>query len=229
LFEEVVDWDYTSSFIESMLKSTGLKRQEGVAMQRWLTAATAVLVLFGCASVEEKELMRHYQKEKRYHKALLKTEAVTFKNQDGTAALSVTATYLEKPSDTSKGSLSPEEENAIASFFGLFKPKDVQKEKKIPERFIIGLHSEEYDTDGLVSGEVAFELNGKKPLRITPISPHDKRLKTLSFITDWGTYYLVVFPHASERMHLDVTFNGETKKMYFTKRAKFVYTKRAFD
>ena len=199
-------------------------------MLRYVAGGVAVLFLVtGCASKQEKELTEMYKSKAKYHKTLLKTEKVLFKNDRNMTELSVVTTYLD-PGNTENLSLTSEDQNLITSFFGLLKPKDREKEKRTPERFIIGLYSDVLDIDHITSSDIRFYLNKKKPKSITPVSAKDKRLKHFSFVTPWYTYYLVTFPHSkSERMLLTVSLRDQNKTMFFTKRAKYIYTRRAFD
>jgi hypothetical protein len=198
-------------------------------MYRWVVGGLSLLMFAGCASKQEKELMQMYEAKKLYHKALLKTEKALFKNPAGTTDLTVVATYLNTD-HLEKRTLSEEDKNIIASFFGIFEPSNKQAEQKEPERFIVGFYSDVIDTDYLQQNGISMRLQGKKPVFVRRIPRNDKRLKRLSFITDWGSYYLVSFPHAkSGRMNLTVSYGENNATLPFSKRAKYVYTKRAFD
>ena len=73
-------------------------------------------------------------------------------------------------------------------------------------------------------------LNNKNPIEIKALNANDKRLKDLSFITEWGHYYLVTFEHSKSK-HFKLVFNSEKYgkgTLYFAKVAKYVYTKKGF-
>ena len=198
-------------------------------MIRLALVCSALLMMGGCASKQEKELMQMYKHHRQYHKTLLKTEKAVFRKSDGATRLSVVATYLPKAGDQ-KDRASRQEAARLADLFGLFASSSDRVKATEPETFIVGLYGDETDIDHWNASGIAVTLGGKKPLSVKPLDPNDKRLKALSFVTDWGAFYLVRFPHSrAGLMRFDVTFDGEKKPMIFSKRAKYVYTKKAFE
>ena len=173
-------------------------------MVRLAVVVVSFMLLGGCANKQAKALMKIYQDRQPSHGALLKTEKALFQDRNGETRLSVVATYLYRGDD--------------------------QTNDAKGETFIVGLYGDEPDIDDWEASGIVVTLDGKKPLSVKPIDPNDQRLKTLSFVTDWGAYYLVSFPHSrTGLMHFDVTFDGERKAMIFSKRAKYIYTKKAFE
>ncbi len=167
----------------------------------WTVAAA--LLLGGCTGKEHDALLTHYEKNKYYHKQLIKTEKVQLYEGDLTK-VALTATYLN--------TYTPD--------------KNVTED----ERFIIGLYIDEESSD--VSGyEFNLTLNGQPPLRIVPLKEGDKRLKDISFVSDWAHFFLVDFPHQSAK-RLTLVFESERYgkgTLHFAKQAKYVFTKKAFD
>ena len=58
----------------------------------------------------------------------------------------------------------------------------------------------------------------------------DEQLKDISFVSEWGSYYLVTFPHVSSRKLTLVLDSEEYGKgvLHFAKVAKYVLTKKSF-
>jgi len=172
-------------------------------MYKVLTTVIILTLLLGCTSKEEKALMQAYEKNKSYHKQLQKTEKTQLYDELVTKAL-LTATYLYEPS--------------------------YQKEDKRDETFIVGIHIEESEIQTLNEGGFSLTLNEDLPKSIRKLKEDDKRLKNISFISEWSQLYLVTFPHTSSKdfkliFHSDMYGKGE---LYFAKVAKYVLTKKAF-
>ena len=168
------------------------------------------LLLVGCSSKEEKALLASYNKNIDYHKHLQQTEKAELYDGENSMAI-LTATYLYKPT---------------------FEKKDTRD-----ELFIVGVQFENpeesmmnFDRNETMSPhEYTLRLQGKKAIKVVHLDPNDKRLKGLSFITDWGEYYEVTYPHTGKLFTL--TFANERfgkSTLNFAKVAKFVYTKKGF-
>ena len=167
--------------------------QRRLKMNRLLYMVPLLFLLIGCTSKNEKTLLHDFKKKQQYHQNLLKTEKLEI-NSTNSSKIILTATYLSDPS-----------------------------KKKGDESFIIGLYSENGldDQNNTVSLTKYFTitLNGKKVKNLKELSKIDKRLKNLSFISDWTAVYLVQFPHIySKKMILN--FNGKNSK-----RGKLVFYK----
>ena len=98
------------------------------------------------------------------------------------------------------------------------------------EVFVVGLYLAD-KTYGKVNAEGnTLTLNGKAPKEIKALNLKDERLKDLSFITSWSSYYLVTFPHQSNKK---ITLVFESKlygkgELDFAKVAKYVLNKEIF-
>jgi len=180
-------------------------------MYKLFLGFVTVALFVGCSSKEEQALMDSYTKNIKYHKHLQKTEKTELKDGDSTVAI-LTATYLYTPN---------------------FEKNDTREEV-----FVVGVsfdNPEEnhinFDRNSTSAGnqEYTLTLSGKKATRVVRLSRNDERLKGISFITDWGDYYEVTYPHASKRFSL-VFENSVYGKgtLPFSKVAKFVYTKKGF-
>ena len=163
----------------------------------------AIALLLGCTSKQETGLIQGYSEKVTYHKQLQKTEKTQL-YRDGVTKAMLTATYLYTPN---------------------FENNDTRDEV-----FIIGLYLED-KTSGKINGEGnTLTLNGKTAKEIEALSLNDERLKDLSFVTPWSSYYLVTFPHESNKK---ITLVFESKhygkgELHFAKVAKYVLTKEAF-
>jgi hypothetical protein len=98
------------------------------------------------------------------------------------------------------------------------------------EVFIVGLSMEGKASGSLNSEGNTLTLNGKTAKEIKALSLNDERLKDVSFVTPWSSYYLVTFPHESNKK---ITLLFESKhygkgELHFAKVAKYVLTKEAF-
>lgn len=163
----------------------------------------AIALLLGCTSKQETELIQGYSEKVNYHKQLQKTEKTQLYQDNVTKAM-LTATYLYTPK---------------------FENNDTRDEV-----FIVGLYLED-KASGKINGEGnTLTLNGKTAKEIKALSLDDERLKDLSFVTPWSSYYLVTFPHESNKK---ITLVFESKwygkgVLHFAKVAKYVLTKEAF-
>ncbi len=163
----------------------------------------AIALLLGCTSKQETDLIQGYSEKVTYHKQLQKTEKTQL-YQDGVTKVMLTGTYLYTPN---------------------FENNDTQDEV-----FIIGLYREDKSSGELNSEGNTLTLNGKRAKEIKSLSLNDERLNALSFVTPWSSYYLVTFPHESNKK---ITLVFESKlygkgELHFAKVAKYVLTKEAF-
>jgi len=163
------------------------------------------LLLAGCSSKEEKALLQVYNKKKAYHKKLLQTEKAQLYDGNETKVL-LTATYI-------------------------FEQTDVKKEDDTrDEVFVVGLYIEDDETENFEAGDFNLILSGTLPKSVKILRRSDKLLREVPFVTEWGTYFEVIFPHSdSEKFTLvfDSAVYGK-RKLYFAKKAKYVFTKEAF-
>jgi len=195
-------------------------------MRLALLGIAALFLFSGCASKERVKLMQTYEKKKQYRKRLIKTEKVQL-YEGNLTKVTLTATYLNKNTRAKEG-----EEDTFLNYVNPFeifedKKKHVSKED---ERFIVGIY---VDDEGMGESELYdfnLTLNDKPPKKIVPITHDDPRLKNISFIADWSQFFFITFPHMeSDRL----TMAFESKQygkgiLHFAKKAKYVYTKKAF-
>ncbi len=163
----------------------------------------AIALLLGCTSKQETDLFQGYSEKVTYHKQLQKTEKTQL-YQDGVTKVLLTATYLYTPN---------------------FENNDTRDEV-----FIVGLSMEGQAEGTLNSEGNSLTLNGTKAKAIKALSLEDERLKALSFVTPWSSYYLVTFPHTSSKK---VTLLFESRsygkgELHFAKVAKYVLSEEAF-
>jgi len=163
----------------------------------------AIALLLGCTSKQETDLMQGYSEKVNYHKQLQKTEKTQLYQDNVTKAM-LTATYLYTPN---------------------FENNDSRDEV-----FIVGLYLEDKASGQINTGENSLTLNGKTAKEVKALSMNDERLKELSFVTPWSSYYLVTFPHESNKK---ITLVFESKlygkgELHFAKVAKYVLNKEAF-
>ncbi len=179
-------------------------------MYRVIAGAMAVALLAGCSSKEEQALMASYTQKNQYHKNLLHTEKAEFSNAESTIAI-LTATHLYT--------------------------KNLDKNDTRDELFIVGVQFEDESSklvfdktpEALASHEFALTLNGVLATKVELLSNESKLLKDVSFVTEWGDYYRVTFPNGGSRFAL-LFLNplyGE-KRLEFSKKPKYVYTKKGF-
>jgi hypothetical protein len=167
----------------------------------WTTVVSALL-LAGCTRSGEAELLSHYEKNKRYHRHLLKTEKVQLYDGNLTK-VALTATYLDGPSQ--------------------------EHNRSKEERFIVGLY-----IDDTLPEDTPYDFNltleGISPNRVERLAAWDKRLKEISFVSDWTNFFLVSFPHMQKNRFRLIFESGiyGRGELLFTKKAKYTFTKRAF-
>jgi len=156
----------------------------------------------GCSSKEEQALMAKCRQNRVYYKKLFQTEKIQL-CRGGETKLLLTATYRYRRMD-----LSFEED---------------QRE----EVFIVGIYREDDTGTESASEDFTLTLNGREPIRIKRLDSTDKRLKDMPFVTEWGSYFEVNFPHSAEKK-FDLVFKstlyGEGK-LHFAKKAKYLFSK----
>jgi lipopolysaccharide export LptBFGC system permease protein LptF len=169
-------------------------------MLKSLSYVLVFLLLNACTSKEEKALIKVYEKNKTYHKQLQKTEKIQLK-QEGITKVLLTATYLYDA-----------------------------KKKNGDEVFIVGFYAEESDIQSFTKEGFSLVLNGKKAKSIKRLEQGSQELKDISFVSEWSTFYLVHFPHTSQKK-FKLTLSSDSYgrgSLHFAKVAKYVYTKKGF-
>jgi len=172
-------------------------------MHNIILILSAMTLLAGCTSKEEKALMQAYDSKKSYHHQLQKTEKTQL--YDGLVTKAVlTATYLNE--------------------------QNKDKEYKPDEVFVVGIYIEENEMESLDHEGYSLTLNGNPPKSIQTLEANDPLLKNISFISEWNYFYVVTFPHVQSKsfkliFESDVYGKGELK---FAKVAKYVLTKKGF-
>ena len=170
-----------------------------------------IALLVGCSSKEEQALVDSYTKKNTYHKNLQRTEKVEL--YDGNASVAMlTATHIYTPN---------------------FEKNDTREEV-----FIIAVSFEEpeisrlrFDIKSKDAGEDEYvlTLNKKKATKVLHLDASDKKLEHVSFVTGWGEYYEVKFPHVGTKFSLEFSNPNYGKgKLKFSKIPKFVYTNKGF-
>ena len=80
----------------------------------------------------------------------------------------------------------------------------------------------------LVPGkDYTLELDGRKPLRVEPLAKDDQLLKNKSFVTEWSTYYKIIFPYLDKKSFM-LTFESALYgkgQLLFAKVAKYTLEK----
>jgi hypothetical protein len=160
-------------------------------------SSIAIVLLLGCTSKSDKEIMEVQSQKSTYHKRLQKTEKIQL-YEDHQTKVMLTATYM---------------------YVRNFDQNDTRDEE-----FIIGVHVNEKAFGNIKSNDYNLTLNGQVPKEISRLNRNDERLKDLSFVTGWADYYLVVFPYVSDK---DLTLIYENKRygnrtLHFAKVAKYV-------
>ena len=172
-------------------------------MLRSSTLFIVMALLLGCTSKKEQELMLAYNDKINYHKLLQKTEKTQLYENNVTKAM-LTATYLYTP--------------------------NYEKNDTRDEVFIVGVHLEDEESEYSDSQEYNLTLNNKSVKEVKSLALDDERLKDISFVSEWGSYYLVTFPHVSSEkltLVLDSELYGKGI-LNFAKVAKYVLTKESF-
>lgn len=172
-------------------------------MVKFTITFIAIVLLLGCTSKQESDLMQAYDEKIAYHKRLQKTEKLQLYDGNATKAM-ITATYLYTQN---------------------FEKKDTRDEV-----FIVGIHLEDEELDGIEEGDYSLTLNGQKAKEAVMLDLNDERLKENSFVIEWGSYYLVTFPHV-ESKNFTLVFKSAAYgegMLHFAKVAKYVLSKEAF-
>ena len=172
-----------------------------------------ILFLIGCTTKKEDRLLKSYTEKIEYHKQLQKTEKIQLYENNETKVVLVathiyTVNYEKKDTRDEVFIIGLDMENEdINDTVALFniqkldtskkvndeKPKKKKKQKKkVP---IYGL-----------------TINGKKAVSIKKLDTNDKRLENLSFVTEWGNYYLVTFKHVKNK-RFSLVFNSWTNSI----------------
>lgn len=171
-------------------------------MRDYFLTMTAIVLLIGCSSKDEKQFTEIYEKNKAYHAGLQKTEKTQLYDGETSKAL-LTASYI---------------------FTGVSDLNDTRDEK-----FIVGLYIEDEEKT-FSQNDYNLTLSGVSPKHVELLKPNDSRLKNISFQSEWSQFYLFVFPHTrSKKLKLvfasDLYGKGE---LYFAKVPKYVFKKEAF-
>ena len=168
-------------------------------MFKIVTATITLALLVGCTSKNENALMEVYEKDKTYHRQLLKTQKVQLYEDKVTKVL-FTATYMHEPR--------------------------VNKKEKKDEVFVVGLSTEENMSEGLTQGEFRLTLDGVGIKNIKALAKEDPLLKDISFVSEWGQFYLVQFPHTNKKRFNLILSSKKYGKgtLPFAKVAKYVFT-----
>ncbi len=195
-------------------------------MRGTLLGMTAVVLLVGCTSPERVKLLHTYEKEKTYHKRLIKTEKVQL-YEGNLTKVTLTATYLNRNSRAKEG-----EKDSFINYmnpFEIFEDREKRTSKE-DERFIVGIYVDDEGMEDEPLYDFNLTLNKKEPKHIQPLSHNDKRLKNISFVAEWSQFFLVTFPHIdSDRLTMEfVSEQYGNGVLHFAKKAKYVYTKKAF-
>ncbi len=188
-----------------MLNSIYIVKGESMRRKTILASCFVSLLLAGCTSKEETALLQSYNQKKRYHKKLMHTEKAQLYDGNETKVL-LTVTYLYDRSEVK------------------------QEEDTRDEVFIVGLYMEDETVKDQLSRDFSLTLNGTLPKSVTVLKHSDKRLKDIPFVTVWGNYFEVIFPHTNSS-RFDLLFNSTAygkKVLHFAKKAKYVFTKEAF-
>lgn len=179
-----------------------LRNDKESGMFKRVILAVALTLLAGCTSKSEKALMDVYEKNRTYHKLLLKTEKIQFYENNESRVL-VTATYLQDPA---------------------------ADEKQEDEVFVVGINTDGAIPQGLNEGEFSVTLEGKPAKSITPLEKNSPYLKHISFVSDWTQFSLVRFAHIDKK-RFTLVFTSKTYgkgTLSFSKVAKYVTEKKSF-
>ena len=163
---------------------------------KWFLLLLTSLLLIGCTSAKNEDVLLSFQNNLTYHKILSKTEKTQLYDNNETKAM-LTATYLYSPT---------------------FENNDTRDEV-----FIVGVHLEEETTSSLDKGNYRLTLNNTVAKEVKPLQSGDSMLENLSFVTAWGSYYLVTFPHTKKKS-FDLVFESNTYGkgvLHFAKVAKY--------
>ncbi|SFZ98701.1 hypothetical protein MNB_SV-5-364 [hydrothermal vent metagenome] len=170
-------------------------------MHKLIFLITAIFLLLGCSSKENKIFFDKYEKNLDYHTQLQKTEKTKLVDGNFSKTL-LTATYLFKDDTDLK-----------------------QKDDKRDEEFIVGIYVDG-DDGSFESEEYNLTLNGKSPKFVKVLKKDDPLLKTISFKSEWTKFYLFKFEHVNAK-RFNLVFNSKTYgkgSLNFAKVAKFVFS-----
>lgn len=161
----------------------------------------AIVLLLGCTSKKEQDLMQAYTEKIGYHKHLQKTEKTQLYEDNVTKAL-LTATYLYTP--------------------------NYEKNDTRDEVFIVGIYLDDEASEYSDKEGYTLTLNNKAAKEVKDLAVGDEQLKDISFVSEWGSYYLVTFPHVgSKKLTLVLDSEAYGKGiLHFAKVAKYVLTKK---
>ncbi len=171
-------------------------------MRNQLLLFAVSILMVACSSKEEQHFFKIYEKNKVYHTKLLKTEKTKLSDANNTAAL-LTATYL------------------------FTETSDLNDTR--PEKFVVGLYQED-EEGSFENGDYNLTLNGTAPQSFKSLSKNDPLLKTISFNSEWTSFYLFTFPHSKAKNFKLVFAHKEYGKgsLPFSKVAKYTLTKTPF-
>ena len=147
--------------------------------------------------------MQAYSDKINYHKHLQKTEKTQLYENNVTKVM-LTATYLYTP--------------------------NYEKNDTRDEVFIVGIHLEDEASEYPAAQEYNLTLNDQATKEVKGLALNDEQLKDISFVSEWGSYYLVTFPHVSSKK-LTLTLDSEEYGkgvLHFAKVAKYVLSKKSF-
>ncbi len=167
----------------------------------FLTLVTFVFV--GCTSEKDVALLAHYKEYITYHKQLKHTEKTQLYENNVSKAV-LTATYLYTPN---------------------FENNDSRDEV-----FVVGVHLEDEILSTIKGYGYNLTLDGILPKEVKMLSKNDDILKDLSFVTEWGSYYKVTFPHTKAKSFYLVFENDIYGKgtLHFSKVAKYALEEGRF-
>jgi len=180
-----------------------ITKRERAVMPNILYTLTAIALIVGCSSKEEQSFLTIYEKNKVYHQELLKTEKAQLYDSENVTKAVLTATYLYTP----------------------VKDKNDTRD----EKFIVGLYIEDEEISYSTS-DYRLTLNGSEAKSVKELAKNDARLKNLSFVSEWSTYYLFTFPHTNSKS-FKLLFQSDqygTSTLHFSKMAKYVFDKKIF-
>ena len=187
-------------------------------MFRLCLGLCAVVLLAGCSTKEEQELLRSYASKTSYHKHLQQTEKAEFSENNISVAM-LTATYQYIPNFEKNDT-----RDEVFVVGVLFDNPDVSK-------MVFDKNSSfDADTNRTLTGdnEYLLTLDNNHAIKVLHLGKHDKRLKGISFVSEWGDYYEVTYPHSEEKQFNLVFENSKYGKetLPFAKVAKYIYTKK---
>lgn len=193
-----------------------------------LTLAITIILFLGCSSKKEQDLLNSYKNKVEYHKNLQQTESAELKIGEDRGAM-ITATYMFKPC-LDKNDTRNEVFIVAIEFEDEYSRMNFQKKSVSASSVsLVDTNNTEQNTTKIFE-EYILTLQGKKALKVERINFKDKRLKNLSFITEWGHYYQVTYKNTKSKRFTLKFANHKYGNTYlkFSKVAKFVYSKKGF-